>query len=99
MSAQTLQLFAVIKEKFAAVANNPEIRAKVTATDIAQYNITLDGKVALTFVMNMKDFVLSEVPTANDIEITITDEDVLNLWQNKASLLDLKAAVSFIKAD
>lgn len=93
MSAQTLVLLEKIKARFAEFANSPE-RAKVTATDIAQYNVTLDGKVALTFVLNLKDFVLSDKPTANDVEITITDGDVLSLWQNKTTLVELNGAVS-----
>lgn len=94
MSAQTLVLLEKIKGKFAELANSPR-RAEITAKDIAQYNVTLDGKVALTLVMNLKEFTLSEVPTPNDIEITIADEDVLNLWQNKTTLVELNAAVSF----
>lgn len=95
MSAVTLELFEMIKHHFAVLSSSPE-RSSITATDITQYNITLDGKVALTFVVNLKDFILTEVPTPNDIEITIDDADVINLWQGKTTLVDLKKAVSAV---
>lgn len=93
MSAQTLEFLEIIKTKFAEIANNPD-REKIPNRYIVQYNVTLGGKVALTLVVNLKDFVLSAKPTANDVEITIADEDVISLFQNKTSLVELKAAVS-----
>lgn len=94
MSAQTLELITKIKEGFAQLAGNAEARAKYTSTDITQYNITADGKVVHTLHLNLKDFVLSEVPSANDIEINISEEDIVASFLAKTTLVELKAAVS-----
>lgn len=98
MSSPLLELLEKIKTKFTEVASDPEKRSKITASDISQYNVTVDGKVAHTVVFNLKDFVLSEEATANDIEITISAEDVVALYQNKVTLVELKEAVSFYQA-
>lgn len=97
MSAQTLELIKQIKEKFNQIAANPEARSKITSNDITQYNVTNDGKIVHTLHLNLKDFVLSEVPAANDIEITISEEDVVGIFLATTTLVELKAAVSFTK--
>lgn len=94
MSAPTLEYFEKMKARFAVVASSPELRSKITDTHIIQYNISLDGKIALTYVVNLKDFVLTEGPSAHDLEITVADEDILSLWTLKSTLVELNKAVS-----
>lgn len=94
MTAEFLELLEKIKSRFVVIASNP-IREKIPNRNIVQYNVTVNGKVTHTVVLNLKDFVLNEVPNANnDLEITLSDNDVINLWQDKSTLVDLKAAVS-----
>lgn len=90
LSAITVGLLERIKARFAAFASGD--RSAITASDIAQYNLTVDGAVVKTMVFNLKDMVLLEEPSANDVEITIAEQDVLDIWQNKATLVELLAA-------
>lgn len=93
MSTITLEFLEKIRTHFAVIASRPD-RESLSDKTVVQYNVTLEGKVVHTLVVNLKDFVLTEEPTANDIEITIADEDVITLWENKTTLVDLKEAVS-----
>lgn len=98
MSSFTLEHVAKIKARFAALANTPA-RANIAAQHIIQYNVSLDGKVAFTFVVNLKDFVVTEeASTVNDLEINITDEDVQQVWASKVTLVELLAAVSLLRS-
>lgn len=91
ISANTVALIERIKARFAALATGD--REGITATDIAQYNLTVDGNVVQTLVMNLKEFTLTEVANPNaDIEITIAESDVLDIWQFKTTLTDLQSA-------
>lgn len=91
ISATTAGLIERIKARFATLAAGD--RSAITAKDITQYNLTVDGAVVKTLVMNLKDFTLTEVADSNaDIEITIAEQDVLDMWQNKTTLTALNAA-------
>lgn len=58
-------------------------------TDIVQYNVRLDGKVAKTFTINMKDHAFVDGATANDLEVTINDEDLMPAFLSTVHLSDL----------
>lgn len=94
MSSTTLAIIENIKER---VKNaTAEQRAKSTDKDIIQYNIRLDGKVAKTFGINLKDYVFVDGPVAeNDVEITIDDADFIGSISNTLSLTDLLNKVGF----
>lgn len=95
MSTQTIEIIEKMKTRFAVLASSPD-REKLTSRYIVQYNITLNQKVVHTVVLDLKEIAISEVPKPNDIEITIVDEDVLPLFEDKTSLVELKATVSLI---
>lgn len=91
LSATTLGLIERIKERFAKLAAGD--RSAITAHDIAQYNVTVGGAVVKTLVLNLKDFELTEVASPKaEVEITISEADVLDIWQAKTNLVDLHAA-------
>lgn len=79
-----------IRKRFALAdrSNSPQ-------TDITQYNITKDGAVVQTLVFNFRDLVFAEAPVTDyDVDITISIEDALDLFEGKAILAELNAAVS-----
>lgn len=93
MSSAALAIVENIKERISSAT--AEQRAKNTDNDIIQYNIRLDGKIAKSFGVNLKEYVFIDGPVAeNDIEITIDDADFIDSILNTVSLNELHSKVS-----
>lgn len=85
MSDATLAMLDKVRQRF----ENATPDQLAGHTDTVQYNVRLDGKVAKTFTINMKDHAFVDGAAANDLEVTINDEDLKPAFLSTVHLSDL----------
>lgn len=100
MNSETVLLIERIRQGFylaSARNNKADTATNYDHTDITQYNISVDGKIVQTIVFDMKEFKFKEHSVDDyDVEITISDNDVIPVFHSETMLQDLYQQVSIL---
>lgn len=90
LSATTNSLLDRLKAHCEAIAASG--RTDESTSEVAQYDVTVDGQIARTMVFDMKNYAVGDQPADNaDIVITIEEQHLLAMFMQQLQLVDLHA--------